>query len=399
MKHEALRYSITIYCPDSHLFYDRPRLDQQGVGGGATVRTRMAYALAARGHRVRLLVNCPKERTERGVETRHYSSLKHDHSDIFIASTSGGQFELSALGAIELENRIKILLVHGIEPPNGLSSYPYDFVYVPSNFVRKKAVTGWGIASEKTFTSHHGVMEANYSSRNRRSPRRSPFSLLYAGHPSKGLETAITILRSLREADQRFHLHVYGDAGLWGESGQVPEPEVGITFHGTIGQRQLAQEIQGCSFCINLQHRQEPFGMAVIEAMRAGCIVLASSVGAYPEIVTHGWDGFLLRGDPFSGHTRRAAADLILTLVRTPEYVSFLRRNAIHTPLTWDQVARTWEGHWEWVLTGADRKTSPACPTLAGCTECRGDLLPLADGLHCTRCGNYQRNSGLPDPS
>ena len=359
MKPAASRYSITIYSPDSHLFYDRPRLDQQGVGGGATVRTRMAYALAARGHRVRLLVNCPKERTEKGVETRHFSTLKHDHSDIFIASTSGGEFDLAPLDAIELKNRVKVLLVHGIAAPNGLSSYPYDFVYAPSNFVRRTAVTGWGVPTGKVFASHHGVQEANYPSRDRRSPGRNPYSLLYAGHPSKGLETAIAILRSLRKTDQRFHLHVYGDAGLWGETGQTPQPEVGITFHGTIGQRQLAREIQGCSFCINLQHRQEPFGMAVIEAMRAGCIVLASSVGAYPEIVTHGWDGFLLRGDPFSDHTRQAAASLILALVRNPEYVSFLRRNAIHTPLTWDQVARTWEGHWEWFLAGADRNTPP----------------------------------------
>jgi glycosyltransferase involved in cell wall biosynthesis len=359
----------------------------------------MAYALAARGHRVRLLVNCPKERTERGVETRHYSSLKHDQSDIFIASTSGGQFDLAALGAIELENRLKVLLVHGIAPPNGLSLYPYDFVYAPSNFVRTRVVTGWSVAADKVFTSHHGVQEANYSNRDRQSPVRSPFSLLYAGHPSKGLETAIAILRMLRETDQRFHLHVYGDVGLWGETGQIPQPEVGIQFHGTIGQRQLAREIQGSSFYINLQHRQEPFGMSVIEAMRAGCIVLASSVGAYPEIVTHGRDGFLLRGDPFSEHTRRAAANLILTLIRSPEYVSFLRQNAIRTPLTWDQVARTWEGHWEWFLAGADRNSTSAFPVIGDCTECRGALLPLADGLHCTCCGNYQRSSLLPDLS
>jgi len=399
MNHAAARRSITIYCPDSHLVYDRPRLDQQGVGGGATVRTRMAYALAARGHRVGLYINCPKERTEKGVETRHFSTLQRDRSDIFIASTSGGQFDLAALGAIELENRLKILLVHGVARPGSLSAYPFDFVYAPSNFIRGKAVAGWGVAPDKIFVSQHGVTEANYPRRTFRPALRSPFALLYAGHPSKGLETAIAILRALRETDPRFHLHVYGGAGLWGETGEDPQPEAGITFHGTVGQRQLAREMQGCSFCINLQHRQEPFGLALIEDMRAGCIILASPVGAYPEIVTHGWDGFLVPGDPFSEQTRRAAADLILTLVRTPGYAAFMRRNAMRTPLTWDQVARTWEGHWEWVLAGADRKKTQASPLLGSCNECRGAWLPLADGLHCTRCGNYQRGSFPADPS
>ncbi len=396
MKTEASKPSITIYCPDSHLSYDRPFLDLQGVGGGVTTRTRMAYALAARGHRVGLYINCPQERTEMGVETRRYSSLKRDTSDIFIASTSGGQFDLSALGAVEMENRLKILLAHGVSQPNGLSSFPFDFVYAPSNFIRAKAVAGWGVAADRIFISHRGVMEANFASRVRRPPARSPFSMLYAGHPSKGLETAVAILRFLREADPRFHLHVYGGAGLWGEGGENPPPEAGVTFHGVIGQRQLAREIQGCSFSLNLQSIQDSFGMSVIEAMRAGCIVLATPVGAYPEIITHGRDGFLVPGDPFGEPTRRAAADLVLALLRNPEYSGFLRWNAMKTPLTWDQVARTWEGHWEWALAADARDTIPASPVIGRCNECQEAWLPLADGLHCTRCGNYQRKSLPP---
>jgi glycosyltransferase involved in cell wall biosynthesis len=389
--------TVAIYCPDSHLAYDRSLLDQKGIGGGATTRTRMAYALAARGHRVRLYINCPRERTEKGVETCHYSTLKQDNSDIFFATTSGGQFDLSALGTIELENRLKILLIHGVARPNGLSSYPFDFVYSPSNFIRSRAVAEWGAAPDKVFVSHRGVMEANFASQGHPFPNRDPFTLLYSGHPSKGLETAIAIFRTLRAADQRFHLHVYGGTGLWGEAGENPQSEAGITFHGIIGQRQLSREIQSCSFSLNLQNRQEPFGMTVIEAMRAGCIVLASPVGAYPEIITHGQDGFLITGNPREERTQRVVIDLILALVHNPEYASYLRVNAVTTPLTWDQVARTWEGHWDWALAGEGRESIPVNPVLGRCSECQCAWLPLADGLHCIRCGNYQRYSSPPD--
>jgi glycosyltransferase involved in cell wall biosynthesis len=385
-------HSITIYCPDSHLTYDRLTLDRKGVGGGATARVRAAYALADCGHRVRLFINCPKERTESSVETRHFSKLKKDNSDIFIASTSGGQFDLSSLEKINFDSRLKILLVHGIAQPHGLSYYPFDFVYAPSNFIREKAVHEWGMPPDKVFVSHRGVVESHFTVRGWRAPKRDPFALLYAGHPSKGMDTAIAILRSLRQIDNRFILHVYGGAGLWGDAGENPLPEPGITYHGIIGQRQLAQEMQDCSFSITLQDRQEPFGMTLIDAMRAGCIPLASPVGAYPEVITHGQNGFLVPGDHTQEPTRQAAVDLILALTRNPEYVGYLRRNAIQTPLTWDMVARTWEGHWEWCLSG---KQSPGIHGLGACNECQGDWLPLADGLHCTRCGNYQRNSTL----
>jgi glycosyltransferase involved in cell wall biosynthesis len=337
-----------------------------------------------------LYINCPKETTESGVETRHFSSLKLDRSDIFITTTSGGQYDVGVLGDIELKNRLKILLVHGVAPPNNLPSYPFDFVYSPSNFIRGKVFREWGVAHEKLFVSHRGIEEANFTRHSQKGDQRDPFALLYLGHPSKGLETAIYILRSLRLIEPRFHMHVYGGAGLWGEAGQDPPPEEGISFHGIVGQRRLSSEIQCCSFSLNFQHRQEPFGMAVIEAMRAGCIVLASPVGAYSEIVTHGQNGILVPGDHTQNETRQTATDLILSLVRNQEYIEYLRRNAMKTPLTWDTIARTWEGHWDWVLSG---RPTPDVPGLGTCNDCHGAWLPLADGLHCSHCGNYQRNS------
>lgn len=363
-------------------------MDHKGVGGGATARVRAAFALADCGHQVRLFINCPNEKTEFGVETRHFSKLKKDNSDIFIASTSGGQFDLSSLEKINYGSRLKILLVHGISQPNGLSSYSFDFVYAPSNFIREKVVHGWGMQPDKVFVSHRGVVESFFTVRSWRTPKRDLFALLYAGHPSKGLDTAIAILRSLHRIDNRFILHVYGGAGLWGEAGENPLPEPGIAYHGIIGQRQLAREMQRCSFSINLQDRQEPFGMTLIDAMRAGCIALASPVGAYPEIITHGQNGFLVPGDHMQEPVRQAAVDLILAMVHNPEYASHLRRNAIRTPLTWDSVARTWEGHWDWCLSG---KQNPDISGLGVCNECQGAWLPLADGLHCVHCGNYQR--------
>jgi len=52
---------IAIYCPDRHFLYDGATPDRTGVGGGLTVRIRIAAALAARGHRVSVICNCARE--------------------------------------------------------------------------------------------------------------------------------------------------------------------------------------------------------------------------------------------------------------------------------------------------------------------------------------------------
>lgn len=60
---------------------------------------------------------------------------------------------------------------------------------------------------------------------------------------------------------------------------------------------------------------------------------------------------------------------------------SFHRENVLQSPLTWDQVARTWEGHWDWCFAG---KPAHGRTMLGGFSECGGAWLPLAEGLHCS---------------
>ncbi len=382
-----MKPSVTIYCPDSHLRYDRSTLNEEGIGGGVTVRVRMAHALAARGHAVKLYINCPAEKTENGVEYIHYSKLASNEADVFIASTSGGGQDLSSLEKVKFGNCIKIVLVHGVTKPRGLDAFPLDYIYAPSNFIHRVATFRWNIPGRKIFVSHHGVEPENFARGDNQPASRDPYALIYAGHPSKGLETALAVFRRVKQADPRFSLHVFGGYGLWGEDRQVHVDD-DVSYHELVGQRSLAGEMQKCGFSLCLQDREEPFGMTVIEAMRAGCIVLASPVGAYPEIISHGVDGFFIPGIHTEEKTRQAAAELILDLSGKKDYADIIRRNAVRSPLTWENVAKAWEGHWEWILESANQKMMPVP---GKCPECSGDWLALADGLHCMGCGNYQR--------
>lgn len=55
---------------------------------------------------------------------------------------------------------------------------------------------------------------------------------------------------------------------------------------------------------------EEPFGLVMIEALLAGCPVIASPRGAAPEIVRDGVDGYLVRGPREMGTALRRAAGL-----------------------------------------------------------------------------------------
>ena len=385
-----MKYKVAIYCPDQHLLYDLHTLDEKGVGGGVTARIRTAHALAAAGHEVTAYVNCPKDETIEGVHYVHYSRVEKIQTDIFIASTSGGDLDLSSLREKDVAARLRILMLHGKKLPNGTDPKSFDHVYALSNFILDLATKNWGREIFRFFVSHRGIAGDLYGSRDPGMRQRDLFAMVYAGHPSKGLDTAIEILRIVREHDPRFSLHIYGGYRLWGEDEQSIPNEPGVFYHGMLGQKDLAQRMQECGYSLILQDLEEGFGMVVIESMRAGCIVLASAVGAYPELIRNGHNGFLVAGDHREKITRLDASQLILDLMSRPQYTAYIRRNAAAYPLDWSVIAQAWEGHWDWALSG--KQPPPDQFGLGSCPSCGGSWLTLSDGFHCTGCGRYARD-------
>jgi glycosyltransferase involved in cell wall biosynthesis len=69
-----------------------------------------------------------------------------------------------------------------------------------------------------------------------------------------------------------------------------------------------------CSIVVHASIQPEPFGMVIIEAMAEGRPVVASTLGAAPEILEEGVDGYIV--DP---HDRETLAARIAELVADPE--------------------------------------------------------------------------------
>jgi hypothetical protein len=80
----------------------------------------------------------------------------------------------------------------------------------------------------------------------------------------------------------------------------------------------------------------ENFPYVALEAMAAGCPVIATNVGALPEIVTHGRNGLLV---PPGDHEEFSRA--IATLLRSPRQLDSMRveaRRRIREKFSWERV-------------------------------------------------------------
>ena len=386
-----MTYKVTFYSPDRHLTYDGRTPRETGIGGGITARVRMAEALAQAGHDVTSIINCSHPHVYQDVRYIPLDEAQTIDTQILIMNTSGDRYDLLPILDLKPCASVRIIWVSGTDKPGGLDSVDFDFIYAKSNFLREVVLMDWGVPKEKIFVSYNMFPEAIFNQAQDRSPERDPHRLIYFSHPSKGLDAAIDVLLRLREIDDRFRLFVYGGNKLWAQEEEDITPTPGLEYHGLLGQEALVAEIFKSTYSLNLQNRREPFPNAVLEALRAGCVVIASAVGAYPEIIQQGWDGFVIPGDANEDEARSAAAHLIAELSRHPELVSIIGRNAAMIPWDGQRMVKTWQRHWDSLLGEDGGVSSSPLDALLACPGCNGSLSLYPDGYRCSDCGRYYR--------
>jgi glycosyltransferase involved in cell wall biosynthesis len=377
-------YRVVLYCPDRHLTYDGRTPDDVGVGGGVTARVRMARALARQGHAMVQVVNCPRREVIDGVEYRPLDDVGKMEADVAIFNTSGGALDLTPVLGLDLTARLRVVWIHGTQVPQGLGRLPNDALYAVSNFVAQRAIEAWGIRANRVFVTYNGYESVLFEKAEAARPVRDPYQLIYFSHPSKGLDTARAVLGVLRRADGRWHLEVVGGERLWGGVEPAWVPSDGVNYHGLVGQARLATMLLQSTYSIQMQDREEPFGLSVVEAMRAGVVVVASPVGALAELITDGTSGILVLGDHLAAETRVAAAQRIADLHENGEARAHISGMARAWALDTDTLACAWSHDWMARLGEAE-------PSLSQCLDCGGTAWRLADGDHCAACGRFTR--------
>jgi len=141
----------------------------------------------------------------------------------------------------------------------------------------------------------------------KRARKRMPLQIIFVGNviPRKGLAFLISALGHLPRDTCR--LKVVGSltrdpAYTRAIRRQITREDLAdqIRLVGSIGDRELASHLAE-SQVLAVPSSYEGFGIVYIEAMGFGLPVIASNVGAAPELINHGREGFLIRPGDTAG--------------------------------------------------------------------------------------------------
>ena len=170
-----------------------------------------------------------------------------------------------------------------------------DVLITPSAFVRNTYLeAGW--PCEKLFVKYNTVAEAPYNSRK----RRSGFLCVARLSREKGVDVLLEAwARAFPDGGEG--LQIVGSGNQEKQLKKAADGIAGISFRGQLPTTLVMELLSKCRAAIVPSLWHEPFGRTVVEAFSVQTPVIASRMGALPELIADGRNGVLTEaGSPQS---------------------------------------------------------------------------------------------------
>lgn len=138
-------------------------------------------------------------------------------------------------------------------------------------------------------TVHHGIEISQFKFQ----PEPDDYLLFFGRiHPDKGVREAIQIARSCEK--RLIIAGIIQDQDYYREHVKPQLSPGRIKYIGSVGPEERNNLLGNASVLLHPIFFDEPFGLSVVESMACGTPVIAFNRGSMPELIEHGYNGFLV---------------------------------------------------------------------------------------------------------
>ncbi|WP_312353859.1 glycosyltransferase, partial [Aminipila sp.] len=164
-----------------------------------------------------------------------------------------------------------------------------DYLTVPSEFVAKIIEHEFPNISVEAIP--HGIGESFTIKHQRTSTKR----FIYAGTLSdlKGVKLLIKVFTKLPDMDISLHIYGEGEPTYVNLLKRLAKADKRISFYGSISANEISKVYQEADCVIVPSLWYETYNFVLREALACGCLAVTSKIGAMPEAVDEGNNGYL----------------------------------------------------------------------------------------------------------
>lgn len=157
-----------------------------------------------------------------------------------------------------------------------------------SNYEQKQAIK-YGLNKNKMIMIYNGVEDKENNSNLKLKWDKNKINLLFVGRldRQKGLDLFLDVYDKMKL--KNMHLYVIGTSVL---DDNLPKSTEYVTYLGWVDNKDIDVYYQACDAVI-MPSRWEGFGLVAVEAMRNLKPVIASNVGALPELIKNNINGYI----------------------------------------------------------------------------------------------------------
>lgn len=157
-----------------------------------------------------------------------------------------------------------------------------------SNYEQKQAIK-YGLNKNKMIMIYNGVEDKENNSNLKLNWDKNKINLLFVGRldRQKGLDLFLNVYDKMKL--KNMHLYVIGTSVL---DDNLPKSTEYVTYLGWVDNKDIDVYYQACDAVI-MPSRWEGFGLVAVEAMRNLKPVIASNVGALPELIKNNINGYI----------------------------------------------------------------------------------------------------------
>lgn len=351
------------------------------LGGSESAMISMAEALARRGHHVTVFTEADALGTQHGVTYRSWrdceAMTRQFTPDVFIGVRHLLPFLAGRWGRVNILwtpdaydqpflNAALQLRFH--DAAQDFEIGLYSLGYVQRHIDAIFCVGAWQadtlrerfkLHPDKVFLAYNGIQLDAFAPRALAERRRE---IVYCSTPFRGLEHLLRYFPAIRARVPDATCAVFSGMQLYGASAEEDRAQFGALYAlaeqpgvelvGPVAKPTLAARLCEARLLAYPNTFAETFCIAVAEAQAAGLPVVTTQLGALPERVTDGVEGYVIPGHPSSEAYRAAFVDHVVELLTDDE-----RWERMHATIPEkialfgvDRLAAAWEARFHLAL-------------------------------------------------